>query len=389
MSNRYIGIMSGTSLDGADAVLVEFDDSNVSRPRILSSTSQPFAPALRDALIGLQRSGADELHRAALAANQLVDLYARLVMRLCDTSGIGAADIAAIGAHGQTVRHRPELGFTIQLNAPARLAEASGITVVADFRNRDVAAGGQGAPLAPAFHAAAFRREDQHRVVLNLGGMSNVTDLPSDHARPVRGWDCGPGNVLLDAWIAKHRNVLFDAGGAWAASGKVIDALLARLRDEPWFALPPPKSTGRDLFDAQWLSARLEGYENAAAEDVQATLAELTAATIVDSILRHAGAPDRLIVCGGGARNTDLLARLANRFADKCAVSDGDPDADSKNGTRVLSCATEEAGAIAPEHVEALAFAWLAKRCIEGLAGNLPEVTGADGPRILGAIYPR
>ena len=385
MNTRYIGIMSGTSLDGADAVLVEFDDSDHSRPRILSSASKPFAPALRDALISLQRSGADELHRAALAANQLVDLYAQLVICLCEESGLGAADIVAIGAHGQTVRHRPELGFTIQLNAPARLAEASGITVVADFRSRDVAAGGQGAPLAPAFHAAAFRRDDRHRVVLNLGGMSNVTDLPSDHARPVRGWDCGPGNVLLDAWIARHRNVLFDADGAWAASGMVIDALLARLRDEPWFALPPPKSTGRDLFDANWLSERLEGFENATAEDVQATLAELTAATIVDSTLRHAGAPDQLIVCGGGARNADLLARLAKRFADAGA----DADANSRNGTHVLSSATEEAGAIAPEQVEALAFAWLAKRCIDGLAGNLPEVTGARGPRILGAIYPR
>ncbi len=377
MSSRYIGIMSGTSLDGADAVLVEFDDSFAPQLRILSSASIRFESALRDTLIALQRSGADELHRAALAANRLVDLYARLVMRVCDESGIAAADIVAIGAHGQTVRHRPELGFTIQLNAPARLAEATGIAVVADFRSRDVAAGGQGAPLAPAFHAAAFRREDQHRVVLNLGGMSNVTDLPKDPAAPVRGWDCGPGNVLLDSWVAKHRNVWFDAGGSWAATGRVIDALLGRLLNEPWFALPPPKSTGRDWFDAAWLSERLRGFDHLAPEDVQATLAELTAATIVDSTLRHAGASDQLIVCGGGAHNAYVLARLAKRFAD------------AGHHTRVLSCATEEGGAIAPEHVEALAFAWLARRCLAGLSGNLTEVTGARGPRILGAIYPR
>ena len=228
MNNRYIGIMSGTSLDGVDAVLVEFDDGPAhaipARPRVLSSASRPFDDPLRDALIALQRTGNDELHRAALTANRLVDLYAQLVARLRDDSGIGAADIVAIGVHGQTVRHRPELGFTIQLNAPARLAEACGITVVADFRSRDVAAGGQGAPLAPAFHAAVFRREGLHRVVLNLGGMSNVTDLPADLGLPVRGWDCGPGNVLLDGWIAQHRGVLFDADGAWSASGKVIDA---------------------------------------------------------------------------------------------------------------------------------------------------------------------
>ena len=381
MNNRYIGIMSGTSLDGVDAVLVEFDDGPdhaiPARPRVLSSASRPFDDPLRNALIALQRTGNDELHRAALAANRLVDLYAQLVARLCDESGIGAADIVAIGVHGQTVRHRPELGFTIQLNAPARLAEACGITVVADFRSRDVAAGGQGAPLAPAFHAAVFRREGLHRVVLNLGGMSNVTDLPAASAVPVRGWDCGPGNVLLDGWIARHRCVLYDADGAWSASGKVIDALLVRLREEAWLALPPPKSTGRDLFDAQWLSQRLEGFENAAPEDVQATLAEFTAAAVVDSVLRYAGAPDQMIVCGGGARNADLIGRLAQRLAS------------AGRGTSVLSCASEEAGAIAPEHVEALAFAWLAKRCMAGLAGNLPEVTGAQGTRVLGAIYPR
>ena len=385
MSSRYIGIMSGTSLDGADAVLVEFDDAADSRLRVLASTSSPFDKTLRDALIDLQQSGPDELHRAALAANRLVDLYAELVVRVLHQTGVGAREIVAIGVHGQTVRHRPELGFTIQLNAPARLAEASGITVVADFRSRDVAAGGQGAPLAPAFHAAVFRRVGVHRIVLNLGGMSNVSDLPSEAGVAVRGWDCGPGNVLLDWWIARHRDALFDADGAWSASGNVVDSLLMRLLDEPWFALPPPKSTGRDLFDSAWLIKRLRGFEHVAPEDVQATLAELTAAAIVDSAVRHAGVPDEVIVCGGGARNRDLLARLAKRFADASA----DRGADAPTRTRVLSSASEDAGAITPEHVEAMAFAWLAKRSIDGQPGNLPEVTGASGPRILGAIYPR
>jgi len=371
---HYIGIMSGTSLDGADAVLVAFDGD---RPELIGAASAAFDADLRDAFDGLQRSGPDELHRAALAANRLVDFHAELVATLCRDAGVGPADVAAIGSHGQTVRHRPELGFTIQVNAPARLAEATGITVVADFRSRDVAAGGQGAPLVPAFHDALFRRAGTHRVALNLGGMSNVTDLPADVEAPVRGWDCGPGNVLLDAWIARHRGQQFDQGGRWAATGAVDAALLERLRDEPWFALPPPKSTGRDLFDREWLAERLSPFGAGRPEDVQATLAALTATTVVDSIVEHAGAPDELIVCGGGAYNADLLDRLRFAFA--------------AGGHEVFVAPSSNAhfGAVAPEHVEALAFAWLAMRCFANRRGNLPAVTGARGPRVLGAIYPR
>ncbi len=369
--------MSGTSLDGADAVVTACAD-DAATPTLLGAASAPFDEELRRALLDLQRDGPDELHRAAVAANAMVDLHADLVARLLTTTGLTAAAITAIGTHGQTVRHRPELGFTIQINAPARLAERTGVTVVADFRSRDVAAGGQGAPLVPAFHDAVFRRPDAHRIVLNLGGMSNVTDLPIDPAAPVRGWDCGPGNVLLDGWIRRHRGPTYDADGTWAASGVVDDALLDRLVADPWFARPPPKSTGRDLFDLDWLDAALLADGRARrAVDVQATLAALTARVVVDSILRDAGAPDQLIVCGGGAYNTDLVGRLGRAL-----------EAAGKR-VRVMTSASVDAGGIAPEHVEAMAFAWLAMRCLANRPGNLPAVTGAAGLRILGAIHPR
>lgn len=372
MDDLYIGIMSGTSLDGADVVLATFDDRG--RPRVVAAASAPFDATLRIALLDLQASDADELHRAAIAANRLVDFQAVLVAEVCAIAGVDPGSVRAIGAHGQTVRHRPELGYTIQLNAPARLAELSGITVVADFRSRDVAAGGQGAPLVPAFHAALYRTPERHRVALNLGGMSNVTDLPKDPQAPVRGWDCGPGNVLLDGWAARHRGTQFDADGAWASSGTVHAELLARLRDVPWFALLPPKSTGRDTFDMNWLDARLAGFGSIAPADVQATLAALTAAVVVDAIVTQVGAPDELIVCGGGAYNGDLLRRLTMQLA--AAGLD-------------VALSTSAADGIAPEHIEALAFAWLAMRCLANEPGNLPAVTGAKGLRILGAIHPR
>ena len=380
MTERFVGIMSGTSLDGADVVLTTFDSDG--RPRVIAASSAPFDESLRAELLALQASGPDELHRAALAANRLVDFHATLVADVCARAGAPRETIAAIGTHGQTIRHRPELGYTLQLNAPARLAEATGIPVVSDFRSRDVAAGGQGAPLVPAFHDALFRRAGRHRVVLNLGGMSNVTDLPADPQAPVRGWDCGPGNVLLDGWIARHRQEAFDAGGTWAASGRVDGALLQRLLSDDWFALPPPKSTGRDRFDPGWLDARLVGIGPLEPVDVQATLASLTAASIVDSIIAHAGAPDELIVCGGGAYNVDLLSRLETRFAEA-----GRP-------VRVTTSATTDrtsdvTSAFAPESIEALAFAWLAMRCLSGRPGNLPAVTGAAGLRVLGSITPR
>jgi anhydro-N-acetylmuramic acid kinase len=372
MGDLFVGIMSGTSLDGADVVLASFSDAG--RPTLRGAASAPFPPSLRAELLALQASADDELHRAALAANRLVDFLAPLVAAVCEQAGVDPRDVTAIGAHGQTVRHRPELGYTIQLNAPARLAEASGIPVVSDFRSRDVAAGGQGAPLVPAFHDALFRRAGVHRIVLNLGGMSNLTDLPADPDAPVRGWDCGPGNVLLDGWVARNGIGLFDADGAWASGGSVHRPLLERLRDDPWFALAPPKSTGRDLFDMTWLDTRLAGFGPLAPADVQATLAMLTAMVVVDAIVTHVGRPDALIVCGGGAYNGDLLRRLKRGLADA--------------GLEV-AVSTSASEGIAPERVEALAFAWLAMRCVANRPGNLPAVTGAAGPRVLGAIHPR
>ncbi len=374
MTDRFIGIMSGTSLDGADAVMATFDERG--RPELIASVAAPFEPSLRAELLALQASGPDELHRAALAGNRLADFQAALVSDLCSRADVAPAKVVAIGSHGQTVRHRPELGFTLQINAPARLAEATGIRVVSDFRSRDVAAGGHGAPLVPAFHDALFRRPGTHRIVLNLGGMSNVTDLPADVASVVRGWDCGPGNVLLDGWIARHRGETHDAAGAWASSGTVSGELLRRLHADDWFALPPPKSTGRDRFDLAWLDRLIADAGPLDPVDVQATLAMLTAASIADSIVAHAGTPDEIIVCGGGAYNDDLLARLAARF-DQAGPS-----------VRVATSMQADGIAVAPEHVEALAFAWLAMRCLGNEPGNLPAVTGARGLRILGSITP-
>ncbi|QNM95012.1 anhydro-N-acetylmuramic acid kinase [Chitinimonas koreensis] len=361
-SSLYIGLMSGTSLDGIDCAVVDFA---AGKPRLLAATLRAFAPALRDELLALQASGPDELHRAALAGNALADAYAASVAATLAEAGLDAGAIAAIGMHGQTVRHRPELGYTLQIGNAARLAEASGITVAADFRSRDVAAGGQGAPLVPAFHLGMFGGA-AHRAVVNIGGIANLTDLPPGGA--VRGWDTGPGNVLMDGWIARNRGQPYDADGAWATAGRVDAALLAALLAEPYCAAPPPKSTGRDLFHAGWLDDRLAG-RTLAAEDVQATLLEFTARSIAAEIEREAMAAAEVYVCGGGARNGALMARLTALLAPRPVA-----------GTEALG--------LHPDWVEATAFAWLARRCLLGQAGNLPAVTGAAGLRVLGAIHP-
>jgi anhydro-N-acetylmuramic acid kinase len=275
--------------------------------------------------------------------------------------------------HGQTVRHRPEEGWTLQLNSPARVAERAGVPVVADFRSRDVAAGGHGAPLVPAFHAALFGRADADRVVVNIGGIANLTVLPAGGSvAAVRGFDTGPGNVLLDLWCARHRGEPFDRDGAWARSGRVDPALLERMLAEPYFALRPPKSTGRDLFNAEWLAAMLAGGAPAQAADVQATLVALTARSIARAVDAAAGAGNGVdvLVCGGGANNAALIAALAAELSPR----------------RVATTAAE---GVPVEQVEALAFAWLAWQAVSGRPGNLPAVTGARGPRVLGAIYPR
>lgn len=360
--------MSGTSLDGVDGVLVDLSAT----PRLLAHEHRPFPPDLREELFALNRpAGTNELHRAALASNGVAQAYAAVVHALLVRSALAASDVAAIGAHGQTVRHRPgqpgHRGYTLQLLNAAQLAEDCGIDVVADLRSRDVAAGGQGAPLVPAFHAAVFARPGVDAAVLNLGGIANLTLLSADGT--VRGFDTGPGNALLDHWTLAHLGRDYDEGGAWAASGVVHAGLLRALCEEPYFSAPPPKSTGRDLFEPGWLQARLDPFPGVVPEDVQATLLALTVSTVATSLRTLAPSTTLLRVCGGGARNTALMHRLAEALP----------------GVDVQDTAVD---GIAPEHVEAFAFAWLAKAFMERQPGNLAAVTGAAGPRILGALYP-
>jgi anhydro-N-acetylmuramic acid kinase len=366
MRHVYAGVMSGTSLDGVDAVIAEFAPGAERPCELIASVHLPFARVLSDELFALQRPGDDELARAARAANALADTYADAIVAAVRGAGLEVRDVVAAGVHGQTLRHRPDEGWTLQLNNPARVAERAGVTVVADFRSRDVAAGGQGAPLVPRFHAALFGG-DAHRVVVNVGGIANLTDLPV--RGDVRGFDTGPGNVLLDLWYVRHRGAAFDRGGEWAQSGSADEALVAALLAEPFFARSPPKSTGRDLFNAGWLDAKLAGRRDAPA-DVQATLAALTVRTIADAVDRECAAAAEVLVCGGGAKNAAIMDALAVALA-----------------PRVVT--TTAARGVAVDHVEALAFAWLAREALAGRPGNLPAVTGARGSRVLGAIYPR
>jgi anhydro-N-acetylmuramic acid kinase len=366
----FIGLMSGTSLDGVDGVLAGFDGDQ--SPRMPASCHIAFPESLRIDLMALQASGDNEIHREALAANRLVGLYADCVQDLLRQTQLPATKIRAIGCHGQTIRHCPHLGYTRQSNNPALLAELTGIDVIADFRSRDVAAGGQGAPLVPAFHQAVFGKEKAIRVLANIGGMTNISVLDGVKQRVI-GFDTGPGNVLMDLWIAQHKNVSYDANGAWAASGTPIPQLLSLLLQEPFFALAPPKSTGRDLFDANWLAQRLSDFDTAPAADVQATLTALTAQTLAAAIATHAPGVEAVYVCGGGAYNAELLRHL------QLALTTNNVSA---------SLQTTDALGISPNHVEALAFAWLAQRFDTRRAGNLPDVTGSSGLRILGALYP-
>ena len=363
MPDYYIGLMSGTSLDGVDAVLAS---AGRGRVRLVKNHHLAYAPALRARLLALHEPGIDELHRAAVLANELSALYAAAVRRLLARAGVPARAVAAIGCHGQTVRHRPLAGYTLQLVNGARLAERTGITAVCDFRSRDIAAGGEGAPLVPAFHRALFADPRRSRVIVNVGGIANITCLPARGA--VTGFDCGPGNCLLDAWIRLKRRKSYDAGGTWAASGHVIPSLLKKLLAHAFIRRRPPKSTGRDDFNLRWVKRVLSGDEQAA--DVQATLLEFTATSIARAVRSHCTGTREIYVCGGGARNRALLARLTTLLP----------------GTRI---ATTAALGVEPEHVEALAFAWLARQTLKREPGNLPAVTGARGPRVLGAIYPK
>ena len=359
----YLGVMSGTSLDGLDIALIDQGEST----RLVATRFLPMPQALHDDLLALCASGPDELARAAIAEQQWVQLAAQGINELLVEHGIAANQVRAIGSHGQTVRHEPAHGFTIQIGNPALLVELTGISVISDFRRRDVAAGGQGAPLVPAFHQALFARANSTCAVLNIGGFSNLSLL--EPGRPVHGFDCGPGNVLLDTWIQRHQGLSYDKEGQWAASGTVQEQLLQTLLSDPYFHNHGPKSTGRELFNIAWLDQHLQSLPPMAAADVQATLLELTAVSITDALKAAQQNTDMLLVCGGGARNHALMQRLAQLLPDSQVGS------------------TDEQG-VPADWVEAMAFAWLAHCCLEGIPGNRPSVTGARGLRVLGAIYP-
>lgn len=359
----YIGVMSGTSLDGLDIALIEQSPAI----RLIATHYIAMPETLRAELLSLCASGPDEIARSAMAQQHWVKLAAQGIHSLLQQQQLQAQDIRAIGSHGQTVRHEPSRGFTVQIGNPALLTELTGITVISDFRSRDVAAGGQGAPLVPAFHEALFEQRSGKRAVLNVGGFSNLSLIET--AKPVAGFDCGPGNVLLDAWIQTQRAETFDRNGQWAASGQLDQALLKTLLSDPFFATQGPKSTGREVFNLQWLNQHLAQHPAIPAENVQATLLELTALTIVDSLQAAQVDTQELLVCGGGAHNGTLMRRLSALLP----------------GTQVNSTAVY---GVDPDWVEAMAFAWLAHCCLEGIAANRPSVTGARGPRVLGAIYP-
>lgn len=360
----FLGLISGTSVDGIDAALVAFDPA----PRVVFGRTYPLGAGLaQDVLRRSQMDAETSLDDVARLDTRLGQAFARAALDALADSGVAAAQVVAIGSHGQTLRHDPRgpTPFSQQLGDPNVIAEATGITTVADFRRRDVAAGGQGAPLMPAFHAAVMNSPDEDRAILNLGGIANLTLLP--RRGDVRGFDTGPANGLMDAWCLRHRGLPYDRDGAFGREGRVDEALLARLLAEPWFALPPPKSTGRDQFQLAWLQARLDGNALEPA-DVQATLCELSAATVADALRSTLPGAGRLLVCGGGVHNPLLMERLAARLP----------------GVAVASTASI---GLDPDFIEAAGFAWLARETLAGRPGNLPSVTGARGPRVLGAIH--
>ena len=365
----YVGLMSGTSMDGIDAALADIAADGTFR--LVATLSHPWPAELEQQLRKLALPGEDEIDRLGAADAHAGEVLGTAVMELLRSAGIRPDAVEAIGSHGQTVRHRPGAShpFTLQIGDPNRLAAHTRITTISDFRRRDMAVGGQGAPLAPAFHKAVFGSSSENRIILNIGGIANLTWLPSDSQEKVIGFDSGPGNRLMDDWIARCKGERYDQEGAWASTGKVSVELLERLLTEPYFRQPAPKSTGTESFNLEWLAGLGGGLDTTlAAEDVQATLLELTAVTITDAV-RNLPATTRLLTCGGGARNDRLMVRIAELLPG-------------------IETGTTATAGIDPDWVEAAAFAWLAWRTMNRLDGNLPEVTGAREAVILGGIYP-
>lgn len=361
----YIGLMSGTSADAIDAVLVDFQAS----PHIVAKYSSPLGSEIRNEIHALAQPSANEIDRLGKLDIQLAELFSQACLALLREANINAGKIVAIGSHGQTIRHRPpgsnEGCFTLQIGDPNLIAELTGITTVADFRRRDMAAGGQGAPLVPAFHRALFHCPDEHRAIVNLGGMANITWLPKQG--PTLGFDTGPANALMDSWTLTHLGTRYDKSGAWAASGQVDQQLLRQLLAHNFFAKPAPKSTGRETFNYEWLVSTLN-KRIIKPEDVQATLLELTAVSVCDAIKQLNEASTAVFVCGGGAYNHQLMSRLGDLFGDN------------------LVATTAQLG-VDPQWIEAMAFAWLAQQTINHRPGNLKSVTGARREVILGGVY--
>lgn len=369
----FIGLLSGTSMDGVDACMVDF--SPTAGVKLLAHHTTPYPDDLLRELCELMRGDAPgAMQRTARLDAWLGEFFAACANTLIEQSGVDRGQIRAIGSHGQTVHHAPNIDYpySLQLGDPHRIAERCGLTVVADFRRRDIAAGGQGAPLVPPVHAALFADAFEHRVVANIGGIANVTLLPAKHALDtrIRGFDTGPGNTLMDAWIQRHQGLRYDHDGAWAAQGTPDEGLINTLLADDFFAQPAPKSTGPELFNLDWLEMRAaERLKHLPAADVQATLLELTARSLIRAIREYAPATERVLVCGGGAYNTRLMTRL------------------SQLANPIIVESTASHG-VAPAWVEAVAFAWLARQTLNHQPGNLPDVTGARGLRVLGAIYP-
>ncbi len=361
----FIGLMSGTSADGIDAALVSFTGDAA---ELVKTHYLPYPDSIRSAVQSLMAPRDNELVRVGELNTQLGELFAEAALALC--TDIHTGDIVAIGSHGQTVRHHPDslLPFTMQLGSGAVIAERTGITTVSDFRSRDIAAGGQGAPLAPAFHNAVFRSPEEDRVIVNIGGIANVTYLPANTGDPISGFDTGPGNTLLDLWIKEHKSKPFDRDGAWAAQGTAIQSLLDEMLIDGHFTRQPPKSTGQEYFNRKWLEQYLDNYESLTPQDVQATLLQLTAQSIARALNDFLPAVETVYVCGGGAKNPEILRALSHPFP-------------------ALKVTTTSKLGVDPDWVEAIAFAWLAKQTFEGKPGNIPSVTGAKHECVLGAVY--